>query len=129
MDCIFCKIVAGEIPCYKVWEDDEHLAFLTIGPMQEGHTLVIPKTHDPYLFDLEDDRYQSLLVAAKKVAIKLKQVFGVPRIGVAVEGFSVDHVHIHLVPITGVNQLDPCTTAKEPDHVALAQTLAKILKT
>ncbi len=128
-NCIFCKIVAGEIPCYKVWEDENHLAFLTIGPMREGHTLVIPKTHTPYLFEMNDEAYSALLKAAKPVAEKLKQIMNVPRVAMAVEGFSVDHVHLHLVPVTSADQLDPCLAAKEPDHVVLAATLAKIVKT
>ncbi len=128
MDCIFCKIVAGEIPCYKVWEDESHLAFLTIGPIQEGHTLVIPKIHVPYLFEMNSDAYSALFEAAKPVAEKLKQVMNVPRVAMAVEGFSVDHVHLHLVPVTAAGQLDPCLEKKEADHTALAATLAKILK-
>lgn len=107
MDCLFCKIIAGEIPCHKVWEDESHLAFLDINPIREGHTLVIPKAHASYLFDLDDASYQSLLVASKSVAARLKIVFQVLRIGVAVEGFAVDHVHIHLVPLTGEGQLNP----------------------
>ena len=107
MDCLFCKIVAGTIPCHKVWEDDHHLAFLDINPIREGHTLVIPKAHAPYLFDLDDASYQSLLSALKQVAKRLKEVSQVPRIGVAVEGFAVDHVHVHLVPLTGAGQLNP----------------------
>lgn len=127
MDCLFCKIIAEEIPCYKVWEDENHLAFLDINPIREGHTLVIPKAHAPYLFDLEDASYQSLLAASKSVAKRLKEVFQVPRIGVAVEGFAVDHVHIHLVPLTAGNQLNP-ELAKSGDQTELAK-LAERLKT
>lgn len=126
-NCLFCKIVAGEIPCHKVWEDGQHLAFLDIGPIREGHTLVIPKSHSPELFELDDASYQSLLAAAKTVAKRLKEVFQVPRIGVAVEGFAVDHVHIHLVPLTAGNQLNP-ELAKPADHAELAK-LAERLKT
>lgn len=127
MDCLFCKIVAGEIPCHKVWEDGQHLAFLDIGPIREGHTLVIPKSHASELFELDDISYQSLLAASKTVAKRLKDVFQVPRIGVAVEGFAVDHVHIHLVPLTAGNQLNP-ELAKPADHTELAK-LAERLKT
>ena len=126
-DCLFCKIVAGEIPCHKVWEDENHFAFLDISPIREGHTLVIPKAHAPYVFDLNQDAYNALMRAVKTVATKLKQVFAVPRIAVAVEGFAVDHVHVHLVPVTGGNQLDPCNATKEPDHAALAAALVRIL--
>ena len=124
-DCLFCKIVAGEIPCHRVWEDDSHLAFLDINPIHEGHTLVIPKTHVPYLFDLGDTDYQSLLAASKTVAARLKDVFQVPRIGMAVEGFAVDHIHIHLMPLTGVGQLDP-SLAKPADHAQLAKLAERI---
>jgi histidine triad (HIT) family protein len=126
-DCLFCKIIAGEIPCHKVWEDDHHLAFLDINPIREGHTLVIPKTHASYLFDMDDANYQSLLAASKTLAGRLKEVFNVPRIGMAIEGFGVDHVHVHLIPITGVGQLDP-HQAKAADHTELA-TLAQRIRT
>ncbi|TAL51244.1 HIT family protein [Patescibacteria group bacterium] len=124
-ECIFCKIIAGEIPCHKVWEDDDHLAFLDINPIREGHTLVIPKVHASYLFDMNDESYQSLLGAAKQIAIRLKEVFQVPRIGMAVEGFAVDHVHVHLVPLTGVGQLDP-KQAKPGDHTQLTELAQRI---
>lgn len=124
-NCLFCKIVSGEIPCHKVWEDDHHLAFLDINPIRDGHTLVIPKAHAPYLFDLDDASYQSLLAASKQVASRLKEVFQVPRIGVAVEGFAVDHVHVHLVPVTGGNQLNP-ELAKPADHAKLANMAQQI---
>ncbi len=129
MDCLFCKIVAGEIPCHKVWEDEKHLAFLDIHPMRDGHTLVIPKTHASYLFDLDDLAYVGLLRAAKTVARTLKSSMSVPRVGVAVEGFAVDHVHVHLVPIDGGGQMDPCNAAKEVDHAKLAEVAGKIVGT
>lgn len=124
-DCLFCKIVAGIIPCYKIWEDDAHLAFLDINPIQEGHTLVIPKAHASYLFDMDDAGYHALLNASKEVAAHLKKVMQVPRIGVGVEGFAVDHVHIHLVPVSGIGQLDSSKAAPE-DHAVLAQLAEKI---
>jgi histidine triad (HIT) family protein len=127
MDCLFCKIIAGEIPCYKVWESETHLAFLDIHPMREGHALVVPKAHASYVFDLDDPAYVELMRAAKTVATILKRTMSVPRVGVAVEGFSVDHVHVHLVPIDGVGQLDPCNAAKDVDHAALVAALAKIV--
>lgn len=128
-DCLFCKIIAGEIPCYKVWEDESHLAFLDIHPIREGHTLVVPKAHASYLFDLDDPAYVDMMRAAKTVAATLKKATGAPRIGVAVEGFSVDHVHVHLAPIDGVGQMDPCNAAKEVDHAALAKVASRIVGT
>lgn len=124
-DCLFCKIIAGEIPCHKVWKDENHLAFLDINPIREGHTLVIPKVHAPYLFDLDDAGYQSLLAASKSIAARLKEVFRVPRIGMAVEGFGVDHVHVHLLPITDAHQMNP-EHAKPADHTELAQLAERI---
>lgn len=125
MDCLFCKITAGEIPCHRVWENDHHLAFLDINPIREGHTLVVPKTHATYLFDMDDASYRSLLVASKSVATRLKEVFEVPRIGVAVEGFAVDHVHVHLIPLTGSGQLNP-ELAKPADQKELAKLTERI---
>ncbi len=127
MDCLFCKIIAGEIPCHEVWEDESHLAFLDVHPIREGHVLVIPKKHAPYLFDLDDAAYGDLMRAAKTVATALKAAMGVPRVGVGVEGFSVDHVHVHLVPIDGVGQLDPRGAAKEVDHEKLKAVAERIL--
>lgn len=126
--CIFCKIVAGEIPCHKVWEDEKHLAFLDIHPMREGHTLVVPKEHASELFELEADAYDALMRASKSVASRLKPALNVRRVGVAVEGFEVDHVHVHLVPMNHGFTKDDFGNAREPDHVALAATVDKIAK-
>jgi histidine triad (HIT) family protein len=100
-DCLFCKIIKGDIPCYKVWEDDNYLAFLDIHPIKEGHTLVIPKIHLPYIFDIENNELKELILAAKEVSQKLKEVFKPKsgKIGVIVYGLDVDHTHIHLVPL------------------------------
>lgn len=124
-DCLFCRIVAGNIPCHRIWEDKNHLAFLDIHPLQEGHTLVIPKTHTSELFEMEDEAYQALCAAAKHVAIHLKSVLHTSRIGAGVEGFAVDHVHIHLVPITEANQMDS-TNASPADPAYLAELAKKL---
>lgn len=127
-DCVFCKIVSREIPCHKVWEDEKHLAFLDIHPMREGHTLVVPKAHAAYLFDLNQDAYDSLMRAVKTVAAKLRPAMGVPRIGVAVEGFEVDHAHVHLIPMDhGFAKEDFGRPVSEPNHAALAATVDKIV--
>ena len=97
---IFSKIVAGEIPAYKVAEDDNYLAFLDIFPLQKGHVLVIPKKEVDYLFDLEDEIYTGLMLFSKRVAKKIKAVIPCNRIGVAVIGLEVPHAHVHLIPIT-----------------------------
>lgn len=106
-ECIFDKIVNGELPSYKVYEDEEHLAFLTIHPINPGHTLVIPKKHISYLFDMEDEDLTKLMLVSKKVANILKKAFN-PRtgkIGVMVAGGEVPHVHIHLVPMDSETDL------------------------
>ena len=99
MASIFSRIVAGEIPCYKVAEDEKYFAFLDISPVAKGHTLVIPKHEVDYIFDLDDEEYAGLTAFAKKVAAAMKKVMPCKRIGVAVLGLEVSHTHIHLVPI------------------------------
>ena len=99
MASIFSRIVAGEIPCYKVAEDDNYFAFLDISPMVKGHTLVIPKREVDYIFDLEDEELAGLNLFAKKVAVALKKAFPCQRIGMAVLGMEVPHTHIHLIPL------------------------------
>lgn len=99
MSTIFSKIAAGEIPSYKVAEDDRYFAFLDINPVAEGHTLVIPKHEEDYIFNLPDDEYAGLQLFAKRVAEALRKAVPCKRIGVAVMGLEVPHAHIHLVPI------------------------------
>lgn len=99
MASIFSKIVNGEIPAYKVAEDENYLAFLDIFPVAKGHTLVIPKKEIDYIFDLDDDLYNGLQVFAKKVAIGLKKAIPCQKVGVLVLGLEVPHAHIHLIPM------------------------------
>ena len=99
MASIFSRIVAGEIPCYKVAEDEKYFAFLDINPMVKGHTLVIPKREVDYIFDLEDDELAGLHLFAKRIAKALKAAFPCQRIGMAVLGMEVPHTHIHLIPL------------------------------
>jgi histidine triad (HIT) family protein len=99
MATIFSKIIAGEIPSYKVAEDDNYYAFLDINPVAPGHTLVVPKKEVNYIFDLEDADYIGLQLFAKKVAKAMEKALPCERIGVAVIGLEVPHAHIHLVPI------------------------------
>jgi histidine triad (HIT) family protein len=106
MASIFTRIVNGEIPCYKIAEDDNFLAFLDINPITAGHTLVIPKRETDYIFDIEDQEYKDLFLFAKKVAKVLKKSISCQRIGMAVIGLEVPHAHIHLVPISGVHDID-----------------------
>ena len=106
MPSIFSKIVAGDIPSYKVAEDENFLAFLDIFPLAKGHTLVIPKKETDYIFDMDSEEYNELWAFAQKVAKAQKKIIPCERIGVAVIGLEVPHAHIHLVPINGVSDID-----------------------
>jgi histidine triad (HIT) family protein len=103
---IFSKIVAGEIPAYKVAETNDYLAFLDISPLAEGHVLVIPKQEVDYIFDLDDELYTGLQIFAKIVAKGLRKAIPCKRIGVAVIGLEVPHAHIHLIPMNSVSDLN-----------------------
>lgn len=105
MDTLFTRIIKGDIPCYKVAENDQFFAFLDISPLAKGHTLVIPKIQEDYIFNLEDSTLAELMIFAKKVAKAIEVNIPCKRIGVAVIGLEVLHTHIHLVPINSVNDL------------------------
>jgi histidine triad (HIT) family protein len=106
MATIFSKIVAGEIPCHRIAEDDNYLAFLDIQPLVPGHVLVIPKIEVDYIFNCEDELLAGLILFAKKVAKMMEGKFDCKRIGVSVIGLEVPHTHIHLIPINGVADMD-----------------------
>ena len=106
MASIFSRIIAGEIPCYKVAEDDNYFAFLDINPITKGHTLVVPKHEVDYLFNLDDDEYKGLMLFAKKVAKALEKTIECTRVAVAVLGLEVPHAHIHLIPIQTEKDMD-----------------------
>lgn len=99
MASIFSRIIAGEIPCYKIAEDDRFFSFLDINPLSKGHTLVIPKIEVDYIFNLDDKTIADLMLFAKKIAIAIEQGIPCKRVGVAVIGLEVPHAHIHLIPI------------------------------
>ncbi len=103
---IFTKIINGEIPCYKIAEDENYFAFLDIRPLNLGHTLIVTKREVNYIFDLEDAELQGLIVFAKKIAIAIKKSIDCERIGMTVIGLEVPHTHIHLSPINSVHDLD-----------------------
>lgn len=105
-DSIFTKIVKGEIPCYKITENEKFLAFLDAFPLVKGHTLVIPKQQVDYIFDLEDDLYKELWLFSKEVAKKIEKAIPCERIGVSVIGLEVPHAHIHLIPINAVEDIN-----------------------
>jgi len=106
MATIFSKIIAGDIPSYRIHEDDRYYAFLDINPLAEGHTLVIPKVETDYLFELEDDILAGMMLFAKKVALAIDQTMECKRVGVAVLGLEVPHAHIHLVPINDLHDIE-----------------------
>ena len=106
MATIFSRIVKGEIPCYKIAEDEQFFAFMDINPVAVGHTLVIPKREDDYIFNLEDDEIGAMMVFAKKVAKAIEKAVPCKRIGVAVIGLEVPHAHIHLIPISQEGDMD-----------------------
>lgn len=106
MATIFSKIAAGEIPSYKVAEDDNYYAFLDINPLTKGHTLVIPKVEEDYIFDLDDQTLAGLTLFAKKVAHKIKEQTGCVKVAMVVLGLEVAHAHIHLIPMNSEKDVD-----------------------
>ena len=105
--CVFCALVKGAIPSRRVYEDAGHVAFFPLKHIEPGHTLLIPRDHHGYVFDMPDDDYHALWRTAKRLAPAIKVVSGAARVGILVEGFSVPHVHVHLVPINKLNDLNP----------------------
>jgi histidine triad (HIT) family protein len=128
MATIFTRIINGEIPCYKVAENDRFLAFLDIMPLTKGHVLVIPKIEVDYLFDMEDELLSDMMVFAKQVARKMKLVLPCRRIGVTVIGLEVPHAHFHLIPINGVSDMDFSKPKLQPSQSELAEVAQKIVE-
>ena len=106
MATIFTRIIKGEIPCYKIAEDDSYFAFLDINPLKAGHTLVVPKEETDYLFDLEDDQLAGLILFSKRVSEAIEKTIVCKRIGVAVVGLEVPHVHVHLIPMNTMDDIN-----------------------
>lgn len=131
---IFTKIINGEIPSYKVAEDDRYYAFLDINPLVKGHTLVIPKLPEPeadYIFDLDDDTLSGLMLFAKKVAKGIKEATGCKRVGVAVLGMEVNHVHIHLVPLNSEKDMlftNPKLSLPADEMAEIANSIAEAIE-
>ncbi|NET35976.1 MAG: HIT family protein [Cyanothece sp. SIO1E1] len=126
MASIFSKIVAGEIPCHKIAESEDYLAFLDINPIVKGHTLVIPKMETDYIFDLEDDVLGGLMVFAKKVAKALDQAIPSKRVGVMVVGTEVPHAHVHLLPFqreSDINITKPKMALSQADLAEIAASI------
>ena len=116
MATIFSRIIQGEIPCYKIAEDDRFFAFLDINPLTAGHTLFVPKKETDYIFNIDDEELGQMMVFAKKVAAAIEKAMPCKRIAVAVIGLEVPHAHIHLVPITNEGDLD-----FKKEHLKLTQ--------
>ncbi len=123
---IFSRIIAGEIPCYKIAEDENYFAFLDINPMSKGHTLVIPKIEEDYIFRLEDETLADMIVFAKKVALAIEKSVPCVRIGMAVLGMEVPHAHIHLVPLIKESDLDFRKTKLKLNPEEMHQIAVKI---
>jgi len=126
MASVFSKIVNGEIPCYKVAEDENYLAFLDIFPLVTGHVLVIPKVEIDYLFDLDDQNYSGLMLFSKRVALALKKAIPCKKVGVAVLGLEVPHAHIHLVPMNTESDINFSKPKLRLTTQEFTETAAKI---
>ena len=128
MPTLFSRIVAGEIPCHKIAEDDRFLAFLDIMPLAQGHTLVIPKLEVDRFFDLPDDLLSGINVFARDVALKLERAIPCERVGVAVIGLEVPHAHVHLIPLNGVADINFERPKMQVSQADLAAIAAQILR-
>lgn len=131
MATIFSKIIAGEIPSYRIHEDERFYAFLDIHPLAEGHTLVIPKVETDYLFDLDDDLLGDMMIFARKVALAMDKTMDCKRVGVAVLGLEVPHAHIHLVPINDLHDIEfsrPKLQFTEAEFQATAKKIAEAIQ-
>ena len=125
MPTVFTRIINGEIPCYRIAEDEHNFAFLDIGPLAKGHTLVIPKKEVDYLFDLNEATYTGLLSFTKRVAVAIGKAVPCLRVGVAVIGFEVPHAHIHLIPLQSgtINFSDPKLKLEKEELEKIAKAI------
>ena len=127
-DSIFTKIIKGIIPCYKIAEDANFIAFLDVNPLQEGHTLVVPKNQIDYIYDLPDDILSELFIFSKIVAKKIENAIKCQRIGIAVVGLEVPHAHIHLIPINEISDMNFQNLRKNFSEEDFEKTTNKILE-
>lgn len=126
-ESIFTKIINGDIPSHKVYEDEKTLAFLDIHPLHEGHTLVIPKKQIEFVWDLEGEDYQSLMETTKKVALRLREVLPYQFIGERIIGVDVPHAHVQLIPFDQASEMNmPQDMTREPDHAGLSALAEKL---
>ena len=125
---VFSKIIAGDIPCYKIAEDDRFFAFLDINPVNWGHTLVVPKQETDYIFDLDDEQIGAMMVFAKKVAAAIKKAIPCRKVGMAVLGLEVPHAHIHLIPLQNEGDMDFRHKVEGATSEKMAEIAASIRK-
>jgi len=129
MSSIFTKIINGEIPCYKIAENDDFFAFLDINPNAKGHTLVVPKKEVNKLFDLDDKTYLGLMNFSKKVALAIEKSVSCNRVGMTIIGLEVPHVHVHLIPLNSMNDIDfkHKVNLNEEEFKAIANKISSLL--
>lgn len=128
-DCIFCKIVRGELPSHRIYEDEHTLAFLNIAPIREGHTLIIPKEHYTNIEDVPDDLYTHLMLVSKRIKIELKDLYNAPYSGLFTSGVDVAHTHIHVLPMWDSGDITSnAKVTPPPTQEVLAQVAEKIRK-
>lgn len=123
---IFSKIIAGEIPCYKIAENDKFFAFLDINPLGWGHTLVVPKEETDYIFDIDDAQLSEMILFAKRVAVAIKETLPCKKVGMAVLGLEVPHAHIHLVPLKSEGDMNFSKKIQNPDPEKMKQIATAI---
>ena len=123
---IFSRIIAGEIPCYKIAEDDRFFAFLDINPVNWGHTLVVPKRETDYIFDIDDEELAAMAIFAKKVAKAIRKAIPSRKVGVTVLGLEVPHAHIHLVPLQNEGDMDFKHKISDPDPERMKKIAADV---
>lgn len=128
MASLFSRIVSGEIPCHKIYEDEDYLAFLDVFPLVEGHTLVIPKKEIDYIFDMDNESLSGLMLVSKKVATAIRKAIPCKKVGVSVIGLEVPHAHVHLIPMQEVSDMNFAKAKKSFNKEELEQTSAKIVQ-
>jgi histidine triad (HIT) family protein len=128
-DSIFTRIIRGELPCHRVWEDADFFAFLDIHPIQRGHTLLIPKKEVDSIWDLDEQTYAALWQRARRLAVPISAAMNAVRTGIVVEGLAVPHVHVHLIPVNQTRDLDPAKhhPSTAADFVAVAESIRQAI--
>lgn len=126
-DSVFTKIIRGEIPCHKIYEDDDTIAFLDIHPSTPGHVLVVPKKQVAYLWEMDEKDYQTLMLAVRKIGKHVREVLKPSYLGISVDGSGVPHVHVHIIPFETAKEFHHMTDqTSEPDHLSLEDMAEKL---